>query len=86
MSDTVEYGPRFDEVRWSVPSFWRRVAVECPWRFQRDDLVLVTRTGEMMRVARVHRRLDMVRGIDSTACPLRKGDEVLVVGNLRSAA
>jgi hypothetical protein len=71
--------PRFATVKWPVPSFWRRLRLDA--EFDPGDLLLVTRTGELVLVRRAGERFtDVQRGLGSIPCALRANDEVFYVG------
>jgi hypothetical protein len=75
---------RFDGVRYGVPSFWTRLALSEPW--SPGDLLMVTRTGELMRVVGQGARTRVERGIGSTPQALRDRDEVYYVGRAPGAS
>lgn len=80
MNLTLE--PRFTNIQHGVPSFWRRLRVT-EGAYQPDDLLMISRTGELVKVQRATGQLlDVERGIGSIPCPIENGDEAFYVGHV----
>lgn len=73
---------RFDEVAVAASADSSTLRVKHPSYFVRFDLLLNTRTGETVRVDEARpMTMSVTRGIGSTPCPMREGDEILKVGS-----
>lgn len=79
-----ELAPRFDTIN-NVGGYTNvatSIVVTNGAYFSNQDMVYVTRTGELMRVTGVATNtLTVVRGVGSTAAALLNADEILVVGS-----
>jgi hypothetical protein len=74
--------PRFDQVNGAHNSSVTTVAVDNGTYYQQWDLILITRTGEMMRVDAVStNNLTVTRGIGSTAAAILDNDEVMILSS-----
>lgn len=80
---------RFYRSRFSIPSFWRRVQLQSEYEApipEPGDILMVVRTGEIVKVQRSGERLTYVeRGLGTIPVAIRSGDELVRVGNLADA-
>jgi hypothetical protein len=75
--------PRFDQVNGAVASTSATsIVVDNGTYYQQWDQILITRTGEQMRVDAVAgNTLTVTRGIGSTAAALNDNDEIYIIGS-----
>lgn len=60
------------------------VRVEHPDRFEVHDIALVTRSGELFQVKGIDEGvLTVRRGLGGEPHPIRKGDEIFIIGTTR---
>jgi hypothetical protein len=77
---------RFDTVSEAVGGTTStEIPVTHPTQFQQWDQILITRTGEQMRVNEVtSTKVLVTRAIGSTAAALNEGDEIYIIGSAQS--
>jgi hypothetical protein len=74
----ADFRPRFDNVAVGADRAATQIRVEGKGRFASGDLLLATRTNEIVCVERATAKMVRVRrGVGSSAHPLEKGDELL---------
>lgn len=82
MSDQPEFEPRFMTLLGAVIEMDPWLTLD-PMYAQEHDVILVTRTGEMVQVRSVDGpKVTVTRGLGGTvAVPMVDGDELLIVGS-----
>jgi hypothetical protein len=77
-----ELKPRFDTTGGTAEEGTTEITVTNGGYYQQWDQIIITRTGEQMRVDSVlsSTKIKVTRGIGSTAAALLNGDEILIVG------